>query len=197
MEPAAPIPTPPHVAEAPAAETYGRVEPDGTVWVRTSSGEVRVGQYQAGDLDQALGYFARKYRTLEVEVEVLEQRLASGADVSIDDAQASVERLKAALVEPQVVGDIDGLLARVERLGPLLEARRQAVRAQKTALREAAKAERERIVSEAEALADSTSLEGLRRPPQGPARGVEGRAARRPRGRADDVEALLCGPELL
>ena len=157
MEPAAPVPTPPHVAEAPVAETYGRVEPDGTVWVRTSSGEVRVGQYQAGDLDQALGYFARKFRTLEVEVEVLEQRLASGADVSIDDAQASVERLKAALVEPQVVGDIDGLLARVERLGPLLEARRQAVRAQKAALREAAKAERERIVSEAEALADSTS----------------------------------------
>ena len=155
--PAVPVPTPPPVAEAPAAETYGRVEADGTVFVRTSSGEVRVGQYQAGDLDQALTYFARKYRTLEVEVEVLEKRLASGADVSIDDAQASVERLKAALVEPQVVGDIDGLRARVDRLGPLLEARRQSVRAQKTALREAAKAERERIVSEAEALAESTS----------------------------------------
>ncbi len=156
-EPAVPVPTPPPAPEAPAAETYGRVEVDGTVFVRTSSGEVRVGQYQAGDLDQALTYFARKYRTLEVEVEVLEKRLASGADVSIDDAQASVERLKAALVEPQVVGDIDGLRARVDRLTPLLEARRQAVRAQKTAVREAAKAERERIVSEAEALAESTS----------------------------------------
>ena len=73
-----------------APETYGRVEPDGTVWVRTSSGEVRVGQYQAGDVDQALAYYVRKYQTLEVEVEVLEQRLAAGADVSIDDARTSV-----------------------------------------------------------------------------------------------------------
>jgi hypothetical protein len=145
------------VTDPAGPETFGRVEPDGTVWVRTSSGEVRVGQYQAGDVSQALAYYVRKYQTLEVEVEVLEQRLAAGADVSVDDAQAGLDRLSAALAEPQVVGDIEGLQGRVDRLRPALEARRAAARAHKSALREAAKAERERIVAEAEGLAESTS----------------------------------------
>jgi hypothetical protein len=152
-----PLPAPPKGDDSPAAESFGRVEPDGTVWVRTSSGEVRVGQYQAGAVDQALTYFARKFTTLEVEVEVLERRLAAGADISVDDAQTSVERLRAALVEPQVVGDIDGLRRRVDRLAPVLEARKAALRAHRTALREAARVERERIVGEAETLAESTS----------------------------------------
>ena len=89
---------------------------------------------------------------------MLEQRLAAGADVSVDDAQARVERSSAALVEPQVVGDIDGLQA-PGRPAPTGSggAARQAARAHKNALREAAKAERERIVTEAEGLAESTS----------------------------------------
>jgi Domain of Unknown Function (DUF349) len=155
--PATHVTTPPHASDVLAPETYGRVEPDGTVWVRTVAGEVRVGQFQAGDIEQALAYFARKYATLEVEVEVLEQRLAAGADVAIDDAQTSIERLRTALLEPQVVGDIDGLRSRIERLGPVLEGRRAAARAHRSALREAARAERERIVAEAEGLAESTS----------------------------------------
>ncbi|HTY72789.1 MAG TPA: DUF349 domain-containing protein [Actinomycetes bacterium] len=144
-------------AELPAPESFGRVDPDGTVWVRTSAGEVRVGQYQAGDEQEALAYYVRKYRALEVEVELLAQRLTSGAEVAPTEVQASIDRLEAALQQPQAVGDIDGLRVRVERLRPVLEARRAAARAERTAAREAARAERERIVTEAEALAESTA----------------------------------------
>ncbi len=141
----------------PPAESFGRVDADGTVWVRTAGGDVHVGQFQAGSPDEALTYFARKYATLETEVSLLEQRLASGADVGIDEAAATIARIDASLETPQVVGDIDGLRVRVAALTPALQARKAAARAEKAKAREAAKAAREAIVVQAEALADSTS----------------------------------------
>ena len=102
----------------PLPESFGRVDPDGTVWVRTTAGEVQVGQYQAGSPDEAIAYYVRKYLALETEVVLLEQRLAGGADVAVDEAAATVDRITAALDTPQVVGDIDRLRARVAALAP-------------------------------------------------------------------------------
>jgi Domain of Unknown Function (DUF349) len=146
--------TPP---SGPPAESFGRVDADGTVWVRTAGGDVHVGQFQAGSPDEALTYFARKYATLETEVSLLEQRLASGADVGIEEAAATIARIDASLETPQVVGDVDGLRVRVAGLTPALQARKAAARAEKAKAREEAKAAREAIVVQAEALADSTS----------------------------------------
>ena len=87
---------------------------------------------------------------------MLEQRLACRRRRLRRRGRSQVERLKAALATPQVVGTSTdcgpGGSAR-----PALEARRPRSRRRRRAPREAAKADRERIVSEAEALADSTS----------------------------------------
>ena len=129
---------------------------------------------------------------------MLEQRLASGADVSIDDAQASVERLKAALVEPQVVGDIDGTAGQGRAARPA--ARRPTpsrARAEDGVARGSQGRARARSSSEAEALADSTSWKATG--DRLKALLDEWKAAPHVDrgGRADAVEALLRGPELL
>ncbi len=60
-----------------ASDPWGRVAEDGTVYVRTADGERQVGSWQAGSPDEALAFFKRKFETLETEVSLLEQRLAS------------------------------------------------------------------------------------------------------------------------
>ncbi len=94
---------------------------DGTVWVRTGDSELKVGQFQAGTPDEALAYYVRKYVALETEVVLLEQRLAAGADVAVEEATATTQRISEALATPQVVGDVDGLRVRVAALSPALE----------------------------------------------------------------------------
>jgi hypothetical protein len=155
----APTSAPPTSAPPTSAppESYGRVDPDGTVWVRTPSGERSVGQFQAGSAEDALAYYVRKFQALETEVALLEQRLAGGADVAVDEAAATIARLGGALDSPACVGDIEGLRVRVTALAPALEERREAARAAKASAKEAARAAREAIVVEAEALASSAS----------------------------------------
>ena len=79
-----PVPSPPtkraesRADEAPAS-TWGRVEADGTVYVRTAEGERAVGQYPEGSPEEALSFFTRRFDALEFEVQLLEQRVRSGA----------------------------------------------------------------------------------------------------------------------
>ena len=47
---------------------FGRVEDDGTVYLKAPEGEVRVGQYAAGPPHEGLAFFARKYEDLVVEI---------------------------------------------------------------------------------------------------------------------------------
>ena len=47
------------VAAPPSSDPhrYGRVDPDGTVWLITSSGERNIGSWQAGDTEAAFEHF--------------------------------------------------------------------------------------------------------------------------------------------
>src|SRR3954451_17630868 len=94
---------------------FGRIDADGTVFVKTAEGERPVGSWQAGTPEGGLAHFARRYADLVTEVNLLEARMTSGAA----DAQHSlttIKRLHASLPEAHVVGDIDGLSARLEKL---------------------------------------------------------------------------------
>ena len=75
----------------PAA--FGRVGDDGTVYVRTPSGEKAVGSYPGKTPDEALTYFVRKFEMLAAEVALLAARIKSGALVP-SDAYAAVKKLR-------------------------------------------------------------------------------------------------------
>src|SRR5690606_17260675 len=58
---------------------WGRVDDDGTVYVREATGERAVGQYPDATPEEALAYYERKFAELEGQVSLLEQRLRGGA----------------------------------------------------------------------------------------------------------------------
>ena len=73
----------PSVHGAPAAPSsdphrYGRVDPDGTVWLISSAGERVIGSWQAGDTEAAFAHFGRRFDDLDTEVTLMESRLTSG-----------------------------------------------------------------------------------------------------------------------
>jgi hypothetical protein len=137
--------------------TFGRVDDDGTVYVKTGAGERVVGSWQAGTPEEGLAHFARRFDGLVTEVNLIEVRLGTGAG----DAQHALTRIKelrGELDEPHVVGDIDGLLERLDALTSLAEAKVSEVHAARSAARAEAVAHKTGLVEEAERLAaDSTS----------------------------------------
>ena len=135
--------------------SWGRVAADGTVFVRTADGERAVGSFQAGSAEQALAYYTRKFDALELEVDLFERRVQL-PEVSPDEAAATLRRLRDALVEPAAVGDLDGLRARLDAVAPAVDERREQARTARDEARTHAREQRERIVTEAESLAEST-----------------------------------------
>jgi len=137
--------------------TFGRVDDDGTVYVKTGAGERVVGSWQAGTPEEGLAHFARRFDGLVTEVNLIEVRLGTGAG----DAQHALTRIKelrGELDEPHVVGDIDGLLERLDTLTSLAEAKVSEVHAARSAARAEAVAHKTALVEEAERMAaDSTS----------------------------------------
>jgi Domain of Unknown Function (DUF349) len=143
--------------KGPAA--FGRVDPDGTVYVRTSSGERVVGQVPGVPSDEALSFFTRRFEALELEVSLLERRIATGA-LSPDDAVASINKLRKSLADARAVGNLDGLQARLQALSPLIAEQRAARKAERARQQEEARAAKERFVLEAERLAAGNDWRG-------------------------------------
>ena len=158
--PATAAPAVPAPAAAPAAAPrspsadWGRVDDDGTVYVKTSEGERAVGQMPDATPDEALAFFTKRYDDLAFEVELLEQRVQAGT-VGPDEAAAAVKQVRATLSEAQAVGDLEGLTKRLETLSGLIGAQREKKKAERAATLEAARGDKERIAGEAETLAQS------------------------------------------
>src|SRR5690242_21628450 len=100
--------------------TFGRVDADGTVYVKTAEGERVVGSWQAGTPEEGLAHFARRFADLVTEVDLIEARLASGA-ADASHSMASIKRIRSTLDNAHVVGDIDGLASRLDRLAGVAE----------------------------------------------------------------------------
>lgn len=136
------------------AEQWGRVDPDGTVWVRTADGERAVGQYPGATEEEALAYFARKYDDLAAQVSLLEQRIRAG-QISPNDAEQSQHKLEQQVREANAVGDLDALLRRLEALAPLAQERRAEAQRARQQARERALSLRNAVVEEAESIASA------------------------------------------
>jgi hypothetical protein len=135
-----------------ASHPWGRVDADGTVYVRTADGERVIGSWQAGSPEEALAFFQRKYESLETEVVLLEQRMTA-TDLAPAQAAATVQRLIRTITEANALGDLDGLRARCERLTEDVGQRREEVKAAREQARVQARGVKERIVAEAEQIA--------------------------------------------
>ncbi|HZA03042.1 MAG TPA: DUF349 domain-containing protein [Propionibacteriaceae bacterium] len=139
--------------------SFGRVDPDGTVYVRTAEGERSVGQVPDVPAEEALAFFTRRFAALELEVNLLQTRISAGA-LSPDDAMSSVRTLRATVSGANAVGDLDGLLARLEALLPVIAAQRSARRAERSRQQEETRAAKEQFVREAERLAAGNDWRG-------------------------------------
>lgn len=135
------------------SEQWGRVDDEGTVFVRTADGERAVGQYPEGTPEEALSFFTERYAALAFEVELLEKRV-HGGKLAPEEATESVKSVRAQVVEANAVGDLAALAARLDALTPLIAAQREARKAERAAKSAQARAEKEKLVVEAERLAE-------------------------------------------
>jgi len=133
-------------------QTFGRVDADGTVYVKTAAGERVVGSWQAGTPEEGLAHFARRYLDLVTEVDLIEARLGSGA-ADASQSLSTIRRLRSGLDEAHVVGDIDGLAARLDKLTSVAEEKAGAARAARDAARAEALVRKTQLVEEAERIA--------------------------------------------
>jgi FtsZ-binding cell division protein ZapB len=137
------------------SDPWGRVDDEGTVYVRTAEGERVVGSWQAGSPDEALAYFTRKYDGIAVEIGLLERRVRT-TDLAAKDALVAVEHLQAQVAEGHAVGDLEALAKRLQTLVGEVESRREERRAARAKAQDEARGAKEALVAEAEQLADST-----------------------------------------
>ena len=141
-------------ADVKAAEAFGRVADDGTVFVKDGEGEREVGQFPDASKEEALALYARRYLDLKAKLDLFANKLKSN-NVKSREIDETIKALSTETEQPAVVGDLAALKAQFEAL-------KEEGAAKKTALTEARKAaiakalkERTAIVEKAEALADS------------------------------------------
>jgi len=138
-----------------ASNEWGRVDAEGTVWVRAASGERAVGSWHAGTPEEGLAHYTLRYEDLATEVLLLETRLQSGAG----DPKATLAHttaLRESLPTASVVGDLDALDRRLDALTAAARAKLEEASAARAAARAAATAGKEKLVLEAEELAQSS-----------------------------------------
>ena len=134
---------------------WGRVDDDGTVYVKTADGERSVGQYPEGTPEEALKFFTERYAALAFEVELLEKRIKSGV-LSPEEAVESVGTVSTQVRDANAVGDLAGLTVRLEELTPVIEGQREERKVEKAKRAAESRAQKEKIVGEAEKLAEGS-----------------------------------------
>lgn len=135
-----------------ANDPWGRVDADGTVYVRTAAGERVIGSWQAGSPDEALAFYRRKFAALDTEVSLLEQRITT-TDLSPAQARGAIERLQGSVADAHAIGDLGQLQARLEALTGKVDERQVEARAARDHARTEARSIKEAIVAEAEQIA--------------------------------------------
>jgi hypothetical protein len=150
-------PAEPPAAPASDPSLWGRVDEEGTVYVRTADGERAVGSWQAGEADAGLAHYGRRYDDLATEVTLLEARLKAHTG-NPGEIKSKAQALADAIPTAAAVGDLDGLAARARAMVETADSAAAEFRAEKAAARAAQVARKEALAAEAEQIgAESTS----------------------------------------
>jgi hypothetical protein len=132
------------------------VDPDGTVWLITASGERNIGSWQAGDTEAAFEHFGRRFDDLHTEVALMERRLQSGTG-DARKIKAAAAALAETLPEAHVLGDVDALAARLNAIVDHADEAAQAERAKRDEFRAAQTLRKETLAAEAEDIAANST----------------------------------------
>mgnify|MGYP000019254765 FL=1 len=145
---------PPVTPTAPTSDPhrFGRVDADGTVWLISSAGERVIGSWQAGDAEAAYAHFGRRFDDLSTEIALMEHRLQSGTG-DARKIKAAAATLAETLPTASVLGDIDGLAARLSAIADHAEEAAAEEKARRDEHRAAQTARKEALAVEAEDLA--------------------------------------------
>lgn len=148
----------PAVAAPPASDPhrFGRVDPDGTVWLITGSGERVIGSWQAGDPEAAYAHFGRRFDDLQTEVALMERRLESGTG-DARKIKAAAQALAETLPTAHVLGDVDAIAARLATIVTRADEAAHADKAKREEFRAAQTARKEALAVEAEDLAANST----------------------------------------
>lgn len=135
---------------------WGQVDENGTVHLITGAGRREVGSWQAGAADEGLAHFARRFDDILTEVQLLEARLESGAG-DPKQAMTSAKSILDSIADAKVVGDVDGLSAKLRYLIGQAEAGVARLRQAKEATKAEAIARKTALADEAETLANEST----------------------------------------
>ncbi|MFW2514339.1 DUF349 domain-containing protein [Demequina sp. SO4-13] len=134
--------------ELAAAATHGAVEAD-EVTVKDGDATRVVGPAKGTD---PLKPYVRAYFELKASIERFHARLES-AELSPKDIEDALTGLRESVAEPKAVGDLAALRERLDVVAGEAEAIRERIQEERRVAREAALADRERIVARAEEIA--------------------------------------------
>lgn len=138
----------------PRAEAFGRVDDNGTVYVREGDSEREVGQFPDVSKEEALSLYARRYLDLKAKLDLLASRLHSDT-VKSHEIDETLKSLEQETDKPAAVGDMAALKQQFEQLKEAGAAKKaELTKARKAAIAKAVE-ERTKIVEKAEALASS------------------------------------------
>ncbi len=147
------------MSEAQAPADFGRVDDDGTVYVRVGDTERSVGQIPDSTPEEALAFYVRRYENLAAEVQLLESRVKAQA-MSPEEAKQAIRTAKTNVAEANAVGNLPALTERLEALEGELPAQIEARKAARAEANAAAVAAKEAMVQEAETLAAGEDWRG-------------------------------------
>lgn len=146
----------PHAVESdPAA--FGRVDADGTAWVKSSDGsERRVGEFKAGTPQEGLAHFGARFDDLATEVAMLEARLLNHPEEA-PRIRKDANELSAGLDTAAVIGDIEALRTRLNTIDSDSHNAEQKATEDKARRREQAVARKEKLAAEAEDIGKNST----------------------------------------
>lgn len=135
---------------------WGRIDGDGTVYLKTTEGERIIGSWQAGTPEEGLAHFGQRYNDLVTEVELLNHRLDAHPQESAH-IRHTAEELKAGLSEQSVLGDLAAVETRLSAIVDKSISTEQKVKEDREKRREEAIARKEQLAAEAEDIAENST----------------------------------------
>ena len=135
---------------------WGRIDADGTVYVRTADGERAIGSWQAGDVDAGIAFYRLRFDDLAAEVRLLEKRLESGVGDPAS-TRKNAHAVKERLASAAVIGNLAALDERLDALLASAEAKAGEAAAERGKARADAIAAKEALAAEAEKIAETAT----------------------------------------